>query len=177
MPPFHYVPMMLSVVIETHNSEEDLPHTLASLINGAVEGVVRDVVVCDLGSTDGTHKVADIAGCVWLPSGGIAAGLRQAKGDWVLLIEPGATMVDGWMEATARHCAKATMAARFTRAHKARTPFLKRILGGNRALAEGLLIRKSQAVSLCRNGQDAEAIARGLATKQLSAEIVPAQQK
>lgn len=168
---------MLSVLIETRNSEDDLPRTLASLVNGAVEGVVRDVIVCDLGSTDHTHKVADVAGCVWLPSGGIAAGVRQAKGEWLLFLEPGAVMTDGWMEAAARHCAKATIAARFTRSRRSRTPFFGRILGGNRALSEGLLIRKSQAMSLSKNAKDAEGIARGLATKQLSAEIVPAQAK
>ncbi|TIR96069.1 MAG: glycosyl transferase family 2, partial [Mesorhizobium sp.] len=36
---------MLSVLIETRNDEEGLARTLASLIGGAVEGVVRDVIV------------------------------------------------------------------------------------------------------------------------------------
>ncbi|TIU04590.1 MAG: glycosyl transferase family 2, partial [Mesorhizobium sp.] len=48
---------MLSVLIQTLNDEERLARTLASLIGGAVEGVVRDVVVCDGGSTDQTHRV------------------------------------------------------------------------------------------------------------------------
>ena len=43
---------MLSVLIETRNDEEGLARTLASLIAAAVEGVVREVIVCDLGSTD-----------------------------------------------------------------------------------------------------------------------------
>lgn len=165
---------MLSVLIETRNSEDCLARTLVSLVGGVVEGVVREVIVCDLGSSDHTHKVADVAGCAWLPSGGVAAGVRQAKGEWLLLLEPGSTMAGGWMEAALHHCAKATMAARFTPARRARTPFLGRLLGGNRGLSDGLLIRKSQAVSLSRSGQNAEGIARGLATKRLTGEIVPA---
>jgi len=174
---FGYVRPMLSVLIETRNDEDGLARTLASLIGAAVEGIVREVIVCDLGSTDHTHKVADAAGCVWLPAGGVAAGVRQAKGDWLLFIEPGATLVDGWIDSAVSHCAKATIAGRFRRSRSARVPFLGRILGGNRALAHGLVIRKSQAVGLSRSGQDAEGVGRGLATKQLAGEIVPAQRK
>lgn len=174
---FGYLPDMLSVVIETKNDEEGLARTLASLVNGAVEGMVREVIVCDLGSTDHAHHLAEEAGCVWLASGGAAEGVRRAKSDWVLFLEPGATLVDGWMESVARHVSRVKMAGRFSRASKARTPFLKRIFAGNRALVEGLLITKRQASSLSRNGQGGEAIARGLATKRLDGEIVPASKK
>jgi hypothetical protein len=78
---------MLSVLIETMNDEEGLARTLASLIGGAVEGVVRDVIVCDAGSTDQTHRVAEHAGCHF-GTGGIAAAIGQAKGDWLLFLEP-----------------------------------------------------------------------------------------
>lgn len=164
---------MISVLIETKNDEEGLARTLATLIGGAVEGVVREVIVCDLDSTDQTHKVAEHAGCVFL-SGTAAVGARQAKGDWLLLLEPGARLVEGWVESVAAHTRKATIAARFTRSRAHRSPFLSRVFPGNRALAEGLLIRKSQAVSLSRSGQDAEAIGRGLATKRLEGEIIAA---
>ncbi len=166
---------MLSVLIETHDSEDDLPRTLASLVGGAVEGLVREVIVCDLGSTDHTHKVSDIAGCTWLGQGGVATGARQAKGEWLLFLEPGATLAEGWMESVAQHCARATIAATFT--NRERTPFLARIRRSNRALTSGLLIRKGQAISLAKNARDAEGIARGLATKQLTAGIYPAQKK
>ncbi|TIU37731.1 MAG: glycosyl transferase family 2, partial [Mesorhizobium sp.] len=68
---------MLSVLIETRNDEEGLARTLASLVGGAVEGVVRDVIVCDQGSTDQTHRVAEHAGCHYV-SGGLSAGIGQA---------------------------------------------------------------------------------------------------
>ena len=162
--------MMLSVLIETRNDEEGLARTLGSLIGGAVEGVVRDVIVCDTGSTDQTHRVAEHAGCQYV-TGGIAVGIRQAKGDWLLLLEPGARLVEGWIDAVVAHTARQTMAARFSRARGSRTPFLARIFSGNRALADGLVIRKHQAAAAAKSGGSAEAIARGLATKRLDAEI------
>lgn len=164
---------MISVLIETRDSEEGLARTLSSLIGGAVEGIVREVIVCDLGSGDHTHKVAEHAGCAFL-NGTVADGIKQARSEWLLLIEPGARLVDGWIEPAALHMAKATIAARFSRSRAQRRPFLSRILRSNRALAQGLLIRRSQAASLARPGLDAEAIARGLATRQLDAEILVA---
>jgi len=162
--------MMLSVLIETRNDEEGLARTLASLIGGAVEGVVRDVIVCDTGSTDQTHRVAEHAGCQYV-TGGIAAGIRQAKGDWLLLVEPGARLVEGWIDAVVAHTARQTMPARFSRARGSRTPFLARVFSGNRALADGLLISKLQATASAKSAGSGEAIARGLATKRLDAEI------
>jgi len=167
---------MISVLIETKDDEEGLARTLSTLIGGAVEGLVREVIVCDRGSTDQTHKVAEHAGCVFI-AGTASVGARQAKGDWLLLLQPGARLVDGWIESAATHTRKATIAARFSRSRAHRSPFLSRVFPGNRALTEGLLIRKSQAVSLSRSGQDAEAIGRGLATKRLEGEIIVAPTK
>ena len=175
-PAFRYSAKMLSVLIETRDDEEGLARTLASLIGGAVEGVVRDVIVCDTGSTDQTHRVADHAGCHFV-AGGIAAGIRQAKGDWLLFLEPGARLSEGWIDDVVAHTARQTMPARFSRARGSRTPFLARVLQGNRALAEGLVISKRQAASLSKNAQSAEALARGLATRRLDAEIWVAPKK
>jgi cellulose synthase/poly-beta-1,6-N-acetylglucosamine synthase-like glycosyltransferase len=170
--------MMLSVLIETRNDEEGLARTLASLIGGAIEGVVREVIVCDTGSTDQTHHVAEHAGCQYM-TGGIAAGIRQAKGDWLLLVEPGARLMEGWIDEVVAHTARQTMAARFSRARGSRTPFLARVFSGSRALAGGLLISKRQAAASAKSAASAEAIARGLATKRLDAEIwvAPAKQE
>lgn len=165
---------MLSVLIETQDDEESLARTLASLVGAAVEGVVREVIVCDRGSVDGTHRVADQAGCHFVASGGIAAGIQQAKGDWLLLLEPGARLVEGWTEDVVRHTAKLAMAGRFSRSRGSRLPFLSRVFSGNRALAEGLVITKRQAMALSRTAHNSEAIARGLATRRLEAEILVA---
>lgn len=162
---------MLTVLIETKNDEDGLTRTLASLISGAVEGVVRDVIVCDRGSTDQTHRVAEHAGCNYIANGGVAAGIRQAKGEWLLILEPGARLLDGWIESVLAHTAKVTMPARFSRARASRAPFLSRAFSRPTALAEGLVITKRQATALSRTAQSAEAIARGLATRKLDGEI------
>ena len=165
---------MLSVLIETRNDEEALARTLASLVGGAVEGVVREVIVCDRGSTDQTHYVAEHAGCVFLAEGGIKAGIAQAKGDWLLLLEPGARLADGWTDDVMRHTAKLTMGARFSRSKASNRPFWERITSRPRALEQGLVITKRQAAVQARNGADAEGIARGMAMKTLEVEITVA---
>lgn len=162
---------MLSVLIETSNSEEALARTLSSLIGGAVAGTVREVIVCDLGSTDHTQQVADQTGCHFIAEGGIAAGIAQAKSDWLLLLEPGARLVDGWAEPVEHHMEMMAMPARFVRSRADKTPFFTRLFARQRALAEGLLIRKAQAFPLSRRAVNAEALAHGLAAKRLSAEI------
>ncbi|TIT80109.1 MAG: glycosyl transferase family 2, partial [Mesorhizobium sp.] len=95
----------------------------------------------------------------------------QAKGDWLLLLEPGARLAEGWIEEVAAHTARQTMPARFSRARGNRAPFLARVFSGNRALAEGLVISKRQAAALAKSARSAEALARGLATRRLNAEI------
>jgi hypothetical protein len=168
---------MLSVLIETRNDEEQLARTLASLIGAAVEGVVREVIVCDRGSTDQTHRVAEHAGCHYVAEGGIAAGVRLAKGEWLLLLEPGARLSEGWTEPVLYHMGKLMMPARFSRSRQDRTPFLSRIFSRPTALAEGLVIMKGQAVPLSQKASSAEALARGLASRRLSAEIRVAEPK
>ena len=64
---------------------------------------MREVIVCDLGSTDQTHYVAEHAGCHFMAEGGIAAGIARAKGDWLLILEPGARLLDGWIEPVVMH--------------------------------------------------------------------------
>ncbi|MDW6020840.1 glycosyl transferase family 2 [Mesorhizobium sp. BAC0120] len=165
---------MLSVLIETRDDEEALARTLASLIGAAVEGVVREVIVVDLGSTDQTRYVAEHAGCHFLTDGGIAAAITAAKSEWLLLVEPGARLVEGWTEPVVAHVNRSTMPARLSRSRDDRLSFLVRLFSANRPLVEGLVISKRQAFGLAKNAGNAEALARGLAVKRLSAGISPA---
>lgn len=98
---------MLSVVIPTRNSEEGLARTLASLVSGAAEGVVREVVVVDDGSTDGTRIVADAAGCTLVDGGGgwcacVARGVDVARrAPWFLVLPPHVSLDGDWFRETA----------------------------------------------------------------------------
>jgi len=93
---------MLSVVILTHNSEEGLARTLAALVSAAAEGVIREVVVVDAGSSDGTHAVAEAAGCLLVSAGGSwgdrveqAIGAMR-KAPWIMILRPNVLLEGEW---------------------------------------------------------------------------------
>ncbi|MBB3973473.1 glycosyltransferase [Hansschlegelia beijingensis] len=92
---------MLSVLIPTCNHERALVPTLSTLVPGAADGLVRDVTIVDGGSTDATPEVADLAGCHFVRGGGLRGdrldeAARAAKGPWLLFLEPGVALDEGW---------------------------------------------------------------------------------
>jgi glycosyltransferase involved in cell wall biosynthesis len=96
---------MFSIIIPTTDSERALVPTLAALVPGATAGIVREVIVADSGSNDETEMVADVAGCVFLKSGkpfgsGLTDAVRQARGDWLMFIRPGAVPGFTWIDET-----------------------------------------------------------------------------
>lgn len=165
---------MISVLIETQNSDEALARTLAGLVGGAIEGLLSDVIIVDYGSTDQTHRVADAAGCIFLQDQTLIDGFRRARGDWFLILEPGARLLDGWIEPVAVHVERAQGPACFTRSHAHRRSLLTRLFSPGSALTDGLVISKRQSMALFSPGKKANDIARGLAMKRLRAEIIPA---
>jgi hypothetical protein len=98
---------MISVVIATHDSEELLVPTLAALVPGALAGIVSDVIVADGGSTDGTAKVADVAGCRFVTSAApigarLKAAAALARAPWLLFLQPGVVPDAAWTEEATR---------------------------------------------------------------------------
>ena len=164
---------MISVIIETKDHAEDLARTLGSLVPAAVEGFVRDVTVRDLGSTDETRKVCDHAGARWLEKVELSEAVKTARCDWLLVLTPGARLLDGWIEPASIHMQKLTSPARFTRSRAHKRSLFARLKVGPDALAEGLLIHRKQALALGRDGMTAQGLARGLASKRLSGGIAP----
>jgi glycosyltransferase involved in cell wall biosynthesis len=162
---------MLSVIIETRNDEDGLARSLAPLVSAVVEGLVREVIVCDHESADGTLKVAEHAGCR-VVTGEIAEAIRAAKSEWLLLLEPGARLTGDWQDPVSSHIARNTMPANFSRSRESRPRLFARVFAT--ALATGLVVTKRQALSRARPGQGAEGVARGLAVKRLTAQILPA---
>ena len=94
---------MLSVVIPTLNAEKSLTRTLAALIRPTVRGLVKDVVIADGGSDDGTLGIAETAGAkiVKAPKGRgtqLAAGAQAARGEWLLFLHADTVLQPGWDE-------------------------------------------------------------------------------
>ena len=164
---------MLTVIIETRNAETTLPRTLAPLVSGAVDGLLREVLVQDWASGDHTVRVAEQAGCTVVEGGSLANCIKRAKGDWLLLLEAGSRLGEGWIESVERHTGTSQGPAKFTRSRTGQPGFLQRIVTRESLLADGLLITKRQALALVRDSnKTGEDLARGLSARRMSAEIV-----
>ncbi len=92
---------MVSVIIPTLNSERLLPRCFDSLIQAAVRGVVREVIVADGGSADDTLIIADAAGAHIARAGRsrsaqLVAGMAAARSDWLLFLHPETALEPGW---------------------------------------------------------------------------------
>jgi len=162
---------MLTIIMECRDNEAELVQTLSVLVAGAVEGLVRDVIVLDHGSRDGSAAVADAAGCRFLDTWELGEVLGAARGEWLLLLEPGARPLSGWVEAIADHVAAHPGPACLRAARK--RPFFQR-LARKLPLEEGYLIARHQASAAVRPGMDLADLAKGARARRLAAEIAPA---
>lgn len=102
---------MISVVIPTLNAGARLAETLTALVPGVVEGVVREVLIADAGSTDETVPIAEASGArlLTLERGRgvqLRAGCAAARSDWLLALHADTRLEPGWIEAVRRHVAE-----------------------------------------------------------------------
>ena len=108
---------MLSVIIPTEGVEAPAVATLASLVPAAAAGVVREVLLVDRAGTGVIERVADVAGCRFLPFQGtraaaLAAGARQARSPWLMFLHAGAVLDSGWIEETAQFIERVSRSGR-----------------------------------------------------------------
>ncbi len=99
----------ISVVIPTLDAEEELVSLLADLVAGA--DLLREVVVSDGGSADGTVAAALGAGARVVAGapgrgGQIARGCRAAAGDWIWVLHADTGLPPGWSAAAVAHMAR-----------------------------------------------------------------------
>lgn len=102
------MPAPLSVVIPTLNAAADLGPTAEALLSGATDGLIRELVISDGGSSDDTRRVARELGALWVEgpagrAGQIARGVTAASGDWLLILHADTWLSDGWTDAARRH--------------------------------------------------------------------------
>ncbi|CAH1655523.1 conserved hypothetical protein [Hyphomicrobiales bacterium] len=98
---------MISAVIRSEGNVEALAVTLAALVPGVAEGVLRDAVIVDGGADPAAQDLAEAAGSayvVWRDGGAAAdnpwrAGMGAVKGPWFLLLSAGEVPGPNWIPA------------------------------------------------------------------------------
>ncbi len=98
---------MISIIVPTLNAEATLGDTLTALIPAVVEGIVREVIIVDGGSTDRTLRIADAFGAIVIsskPGRGLQliAGVAAARGSWLLFLHADTNLEPGWERETAQ---------------------------------------------------------------------------
>ena len=102
----------LSAIIPALDASATLPAALASLDEARRYGILREVVVVDGGSRDGTAALARAASARVLPAPRgrgvqLAAGGAAAIGDWLLFLHADTRLAPGWPAAAAAFMADA----------------------------------------------------------------------
>lgn len=108
----------LSVVIPTLDAAQGLTPCLVALMEGLEAGILREVIISDGGSGDGTLEIADEAGAVLLTGapgrgGQLRRGADIAKGEWLLFLHADTVLTPGWSRAVSSHMQTAQSAAYF----------------------------------------------------------------
>jgi glycosyltransferase involved in cell wall biosynthesis len=155
---------MISVVIATQDSERALVPTLSALVAGAVAGIVREVIIADGCSRDGTAIIAEGAGCGFIASAAgrgarLEAAAETARAPWLLFLVPGTVPDPAWIDEAQRFveengAAGSERAAVFRPVAGSR-PLLveafalaRAALGGRPRPGQGLLIAKAHYAAL-----------------------------
>lgn len=98
----------ISVIIPTLNAADRIGPCLGALAEALVEGLLREVILVDGGSSDDIEGVAEAVGArlIRTPRGRgrqLATGAEAAKGDWLLFLHADTVLSRGWPEAARRH--------------------------------------------------------------------------
>jgi rSAM/selenodomain-associated transferase 2 len=108
---------MISVVIPTLNASAELTATLTALVPATVQGLIREVIIADGGSSDATAEIADVAGANFIcgESGRgaqLAAGADEARSKWLLFLHADTVLQTGWESEAAKFMERVDMGDR-----------------------------------------------------------------
>ncbi|XDA96947.1 TIGR04283 family arsenosugar biosynthesis glycosyltransferase [Sulfitobacter sp. LCG007] len=98
----------VSVIVPTLNAEPVLGSCLHALMPGLEAGLIRELIVSDGGSDDGTVALARAWGATVIegaPSRGgqLRRGCEAAKGSWMLVLHADTVLAPGWVEPVLEH--------------------------------------------------------------------------
>ncbi|SFR14805.1 TIGR04283 family arsenosugar biosynthesis glycosyltransferase [Poseidonocella sedimentorum] len=151
----------ISVIIPTLDAEAPLRGSFAALMEGLESGLIREVIVSDGGSTDGTLAIARAAGAEVVsgaPSRGeqIGRGIAAAEGDWLLVLHADSWPEPGWAPVVGAHLG--TGAPGYFRLRFRARGMMPRVVAGWANLRargiglpygdQGLLIRRAELAAL-----------------------------
>ena len=94
---------MLSVIVDARAGAQKLPALLAQLTAGAVDGVVREVLIVADPREAGVEALCEDMGAEAAPT--LAAAATAAKSDPVLVLPADFRWRDGWIGALNQHMA------------------------------------------------------------------------
>jgi rSAM/selenodomain-associated transferase 2 len=102
------VPAPISILIPTLNSETDLRGCLASLTQGLGDGLIRELVIADGGSSDQTDQLADAIGANFVVApasrgGQLRRGANEVRGDWLMVVHADSVLQPGWTGPVREH--------------------------------------------------------------------------
>lgn len=97
----------ISIVIPTCNAAAWLRHSLPPLAAFPALDLIREVIIADCGSTDGTSEIAEAAGARLVRADAgrgpqLAAGAAAARGEWLMFLHADTVLEDGWDDAVRR---------------------------------------------------------------------------
>ncbi|MEM7242487.1 MAG: TIGR04283 family arsenosugar biosynthesis glycosyltransferase [Pseudomonadota bacterium] len=95
------MPAPISVIIPTLNAEAHLSACLAHLYEGVSEGLIKEVLLADGGSTDDTQTIArewgaEIIDCPKGRGTQLAHAIQQASGEWYFVVHADTRIQGDW---------------------------------------------------------------------------------
>jgi glycosyltransferase involved in cell wall biosynthesis len=170
---------MISIIMPTLNAAPILGPALAALAEGLREGVVRELILADAGSTDDTAAIADGVGARVIAGPAdrrarLTAAAGNARGPWLLFVDPAFPLSPDWPAAAAAHIAQWPAIAGWfpicvgaaTSGAAARLAELRARAVGRPTPAHGLLIGKDLYARLGGHADEA-AFLRALGRRRL----------